>query len=250
LFVRRVALHGWRSDVRPHVSAASCSAAGAPARAPAPRAGTPVVRARAPAAGDSLSLFGVGFAAVAAVLLLACLLLHGRLHVLVLGHRLRVFLCLCLGWFLRLLLPCSCSWIRCFMGGCTCSCSGTGCGCVSAFVWGGFCGCCYRARARASAASWAVARARHRAPAAGASLTLFGVVFEAVAAVLVLVHKLLHGRLHVLVLGHRLRVLLCLYLGWFLRLSLPCLCSRICCFIGGCTCACSGTGCGCFSVFV
>jgi len=177
LFVRRVALHGWRSDVRPHVSAASCSAAGAPARAPAPRAGTPVVRARAPASCDSLSLFGVGFAAVAAVLLLACLLLHGRLHVLVLGHRLRVFLCLCLGWFfaavaavlvlvhpllhgrlhslvlghrprvclclclgwfLRLLLPCSCSCIRCFMGSCTCSSSGTGCGCFSDFVWGGF----------------------------------------------------------------------------------------------------------------
>jgi len=37
---------------------------------------------------------------------------------------------------------------------------------------------------------------------------LFGVVFAAVATVLVLVHPLLHGQLHVLVIGHRLRVLL------------------------------------------
>ena len=180
LFVRRVVLHGWRSRVRPHVSAASCAAAGAPARSPVGRAGAPAVRARAPAAGASLPLFGVVFAAAAAVLVLAYLLLHGRLHVLVLGHRLRVFLCLCLGWFLRLFLPCSCSCIRCFMGGCTCSCSGTGCGCFSAFVWGGFCGCCCRARARASAASWAVARARARAPAACVPSQSYGQILRLV----------------------------------------------------------------------
>jgi len=156
LFVRHVGFHGWRSRVCPHVSAASCAAAGAPALAP-------VACARAPAAGASLPL---------------------------------------LGFFCRLLLPCSCSCIRCFMGGCTCSRSGTGCGCFSAFVWGYFCGCCCPARGRASAALWAVARARARAPAAGASPPLFGAVSAAVAAMLVVVHPLLYGRLHVLVLGH------------------------------------------------
>ena len=55
----------------------------------------------------------------------------------------------------------------------------------------------------------------------GVSLPLFGVVFAAVAAVLVQVHPLLHERLHVLVLGHRppvfllnFKVRLC---GWWLR---------------------------------
>jgi len=38
-------------------------------------------------------------AAVAAVLVLVSSLLHGRLHVLVLVHRMGLFLCLCLGWF-------------------------------------------------------------------------------------------------------------------------------------------------------
>jgi len=92
--------------------------------------------------------------------------------------------CLYLWCFLRLLLPCSCSCIRCFMGGCTCSCSGTGCGCF---------------------------------------LPLFVVFFAAVAAVLVLVHPLLHGRLHVLVLGHRppvfLRSFKVRFCGW-------CFCAR------------------------
>ena len=157
--------------------------------------------------GCFLPFFGAVFAAVAAVLVLVYLLLHGRLNVLVLEHLRQVFLCLCLGWFLRLLLPCSCSCIRCFVGTCTCSCSG---------------------------------------PAAGVSLPLFEVVFAAVAAVLVLVYLLLHGRLHVLVLGHLLRVFLCLCLGWFLRLLLPCSCSCIPCFVGGCTCSCLGTGRLCF----
>jgi len=167
-------------------------------------------------------------------------LLHGRLHVLVLGHRLRMLLGRCFGWFFKLLLPCSCSLISCCMGGCTCSCSGTGCRCFSAIVWGGFPSCCSRARARASAVSWAIARVCAQAPAAGVSLPLFGVVFAAVAAVLVQVHPLLHERLRVLVLGHLLRVSLCLCWGWFLRLLLPCLCSCIRCFMGKCTSSFSG----------
>ena len=107
-----------------------------------------------------------------------------------------------MGWFLRLFLPWSCLCICCFVGGCTCSCSGTGCG-------------------------W--------------FLSLFGVVFAAVSAVVVLVYLLLHGRLHVLVLGLRLQVFLCLCLRWFLRLFLPCSCSLIRCFMSGCTRSCSGT---------
>jgi len=113
--------------------------------------------------GCFLSLFGVVLAALSAVVVLVYLLLRGRLHVLVLRHRLRV---------------------------------------VSVFIWGGFCGCFCRGRARVSAASWAIARARARAPAAGVSLPLFEVVFAAVSAVLVLVHPLLYEWLHVLVLGH------------------------------------------------
>jgi len=74
-------------------------------------------------------------------------LLHARLQVLllehrllVLGHWLRVLLRLYLRWFFW---GCCC-WLVLVhplpMGGCTCSCSGTGWGCFSAFVWGGFLG--------------------------------------------------------------------------------------------------------------
>jgi len=107
------------------------------------------------------------------------------------------------------------------MGGCTWSFSGTGWACFSVFVWDDFCGCCCQARARVFAAAWAVARARARTPDGVVSLPLFGVVFAAVAAVRVLVHPLLYGRLHVLVLGHRppvvlrnMKVSLC---GWCFR---------------------------------
>jgi len=152
----------------------------------------------------------------------------------------------CFSW---LALPCLSTCLRCFMRGCRCSCSrsgcscsGTGCGCVSASVGGFFGGCCFRACARASAALWAVACARARAPAAGASPPLSGVISAAAAALLVVGHRLLDGRLHVIVLGHRLRVLLRLCLRLFLRLLLPCSWSCILCFKGGCTCSCSGTG--------
>jgi len=92
LFVRRVLFHGWRSRVRPHVSAASCAAAGAPARAPA-------ARARTLAAGASSPLFEVVFLGLLLLARARASAAYGRLHVLVLGHRLGVLLCLCLGWF-------------------------------------------------------------------------------------------------------------------------------------------------------
>jgi len=173
--------------------------------------------------------------------------------------------------FSRLALPCSSTCIRCFMRGCMCSCSGTscscwgtgcscwgtgcsfsgtGCRCFSAFVWGYFRGCCCRARARVFADTSAVESPRARVPAAGASTPLFGVILAAVAAVLVFVHLMLYGRLHMLVLGHGLGVLLCLCLGCFLRLLLPCSCWCLRCCMGGCTCSCSYTGWGCFSAFV
>jgi len=200
--------------------------------------------------GCFLSSFGVFSAAVADVVVLAHLLLHGRLYVVVLGHMLRLFLCLCLGW-------------------CVCSCS-------------------CRGRSRVFAASCAVAHARARAPGAGICRPLFEVVFAAVAAVLVLVHVLFHWRFHVPVLRQRLRVpsvficgdfcssfcrgsasvsgaswavaragaeapaagAFCPHLVRVLRLFLPWSCSCICCFMGVCTCLCSGSGCGCFSAFV
>jgi len=129
LFVRRVLFHGWRSRVRPHVSAAS----GAPARAP-------LARTRTQAAGASLPLFEVVFWGCCCRARARASAAYGRLHVLLLGHRLGVLLCLCLGWFfgavsavLVLVHPLP-------MGACTCSCSGTGCECFSAFVRGGFLG--------------------------------------------------------------------------------------------------------------
>ena len=172
----------------------------------------------------------------------------------------RVLLCLCLGWCLWLLLPCSCSSICCVIGGCTRSCSGTGCGCflsffgvvfaavsavvvlvylllhgrlyvvvlghwlrmLSVFISGGSCGCFCRACGCVSAVSLALSRSGAQAPTAGVSQPLFVVVFAAVAAVLVLVYLLLHGRLLVVVLGHPVQVFLCICLGWCLQLFLPC----------------------------
>jgi len=136
------------------------------------------------------------------LLVLGYRLLVLRHRLFVLEHRLQVLLRLSLGCFLLLLLPCSCSCICCFIGGSPCSFLGTGCGCFSDFIGGDFCVCRCRARARVCAASWATARACAQAPAAGVSVPWFGVVFAAVAAVLVLVYLLLHRRLQVLVLGH------------------------------------------------
>ena len=62
---------------------------------------------------------------------------------------------------------------------------------------------------------WAVARALARAPAGGASLPLFGVVFWGCFCRSRARASTAYGRLHVLVLGHRLRVLLCFCSGWF-----------------------------------
>ena len=114
LFVRRVILHGWRSRVRPHVSAASCAAAGAPARAP-------VARARTLAAGASLPLFGVVFWGCCCRACARASAASGRLHVLVLGDRLGVLLCLCLGWFFGAVAAVLVLVHPLLMGGCTCS---------------------------------------------------------------------------------------------------------------------------------
>jgi len=206
LFVRRVLFHGWRSRVRPHVSAASCAAAGAPARAP-------VARARTLAAGASPPLFGVVFLGLLLLVRARASAAYGRLRVLVLGHRLGVLLCLCLGWFFGAVAAVLVLVHPLLMGGCTCSCTGTGWGCFSAFVWGGFWGLLLPCSCSCIRCLWAVARARARAPAGGASLPLFGVIFWGCCCCARARASAAYGRLHVLVLGHRLGVLLCLSLG-------------------------------------
>jgi len=242
LFVSRVVFHGWRSRVRPHVSAASFAAAAAPAR-------EPVARSRASAAGASPPLFGVISAPVTSVLVLVHPLFYGQLHVLVLGHRLRVLLRLCFGLFLLLLLPCLWSCIGFFMGGCTCSCSGTGWGCFSAVVWGGFSGLLLPC-------SWSSIRCFMGGCTCSCSGTGWGCSSAFVwCGFSGLLLPCSWSSIRCFMGG---RTCSCSGTGWgcssafvyggFLGLLPPCSCSCIRCFMGGCTCSCSDTGRLCFSV--